>query len=97
MNLKMKKRNSTQTNTKKTSPNKRNKTETENHIELMEVNTQNISGIPEKEGNITEDDADKKLKNIKDYLNKGITLLNYDQFKNFLESSKGIRNLINII
>ena len=90
--------NSTQTNTKKlTNPNKRNKNETENHRELIEANTQNNSRRPETEENITEDETDKKLRNIKDYLNKGITLLNYDQFKNFLESSKGIRNPINII
>ena len=40
---------------------------------------------------------DKKLRNIKEYLNKADTLLNYIQFKSLMENIKGTKNPIDII
>lgn len=44
-----------------------------------------------------EDDLDKKLKSIKDYLNKGNVLLNYAQFKSLLGNTKSVQNPLTII
>lgn len=43
------------------------------------------------------DGLDTQLSSIKEYLNKGITLLNYDDFKSFLVKVKGAQNPLDII
>ena len=63
-----------------------------NKIELQEpnneLNTENsVSNLPQKE-TIKEDEIDKKLRYIKDYLNKAGTLFNYIQFKSLIENTK---------
>ena len=40
---------------------------------------------------------DKKLINIKEYIDRINGLLNYSQFKSLLENTKGVKNPINII